>query len=67
MKKKILILALILMYQIPATAKTHHVVQGDSMWKIAVKYEVGLSELKQNNSHIHDYTLIYPGDIINIP
>ena len=67
MKKKILIFALILMYQIPATAKTHHVVQGDSMWKIAVKYEVGLSELKQNNPHIHDYTLIYPGDIINIP
>lgn len=67
MKKKILIFALILMYQIPATAKTHKVIQGDSMWKIAVKYEVGLSELKESNPHIHDYTLIYPGDIINIP
>ena len=54
MKKKILILALTLIYPIPAMAKTHHVVQGDSMWKIAVKYEVGLSELKQKNSHNHD-------------
>ena len=47
--------------------KTHTVVKGDSMWKIAVKYQVGLSELKSANTHIKNPALIYPGQIINIP
>lgn len=46
---------------------THTVVKGDSLWKIAVKYEVGLSEIKAANTHIKNYNLIYPGDKINIP
>lgn len=45
----------------------HRVVPGDSMWKIAVKYEVGLSEIKAVNSFIVNPDLIYPGQIINIP
>ncbi len=49
-------------------ANTVHTVQkGDSMWKIAVKYEVGLSEIKNANPHIADPELIYPGQKINIP
>lgn len=50
-----------------AVAKTHTVVKGDSMWKIAVKYQVGLSELKSANTHIKNPALIYPGQIITIP
>ena len=46
---------------------THKVVSGDSMWKIAVKYEVGLSEIKSANPHIANPDLIYPGQILNIP
>ena len=46
---------------------THTVVKGDSLWKIAVKYEVGLSEIKSANPEIENYSLIYPGDVINIP
>ncbi|MBR5236726.1 MAG: SafA/ExsA family spore coat assembly protein [Clostridia bacterium] len=46
---------------------THKVVSGDSMWKIAVKYEVGLSEIKNANPHIANPDLIYPGQILNIP
>ena len=46
---------------------THKVVSGDSMWKIAVKYQVGLSEIKNANPHISNPDLIYPGQIINIP
>ena len=46
---------------------THTVVSGDSMWKIAVKYEVGLSELTEANPKISNPALIYPGQIINIP
>ena len=50
-----------------ASFATHTVVSGDSMWKIAVKYEVGLSEIKSANPHIKNPELIYPGQIINIP
>lgn len=50
-----------------AASKTHTVVKGDSMWKIAVKYQVGLSELKNANPQIKNPALIYPGQIITIP
>ena len=66
MKKTVILLAIIAL-QTTAAAKTHTVVPGDSMWKIATKYEVGLSELKSENPQIKDYTLIYPGQKINIP
>ena len=46
---------------------THTVVQGESMWKIAVKYQVGLSEIKEANPHIINPEMIYPGDVITIP
>ncbi|MBE6605428.1 MAG: SafA/ExsA family spore coat assembly protein [Ruminococcaceae bacterium] len=46
---------------------THTVVRGDTMWKIAVKYEVGLSEIKSVNTHIANPNLIYPGQVLNIP
>ncbi len=52
---------------IMASAATHTVVSGDSMWKIAVKYQVGLSEIKSANPHIANPELIYPGQVINIP
>lgn len=48
-------------------ATTHKVVRGDTMWKIAVKYEVGLSEIKSANPQIANPNLIYPGQILNIP
>lgn len=50
-----------------ASAATHTVVSGDSMWKIAVKYEVGLSEIISANPQISNPALIYPGQKINIP
>lgn len=46
---------------------THMVVPGDSMWKIAVKYQVGLSEIKAANKHISNPDLIYPGQVLKIP
>ena len=53
---------------IPASAAmTHTVVPGDSMWKIAVKYQVGLSEIKSANPQIKNPDLIYPGQILSIP
>ena len=61
------ILILALAYPVSASAVTHTVVKGDSMWKIAVKYQVGLSELKNANPQIQNPALIYPGQKINIP
>ena len=48
-------------------ATTHTVVKGDTMWKIAVKHQVGLSEIINENSHISNPALIYPGQVITIP
>lgn len=52
---------------VSAANLTHTVVKGDTMWKIAVKYEVGLSEIKSANTHIKNPDLIYPGDKLYIP
>ena len=49
------------------SAAAHTVVPGDSLWKIAQKYEVGLSEIKSANPQISNFDLIYPGQIIQIP
>ncbi len=62
-----IMLIVILSVSVSATSVTHTVVKGDSLWKIAVKYEVGLSEIKSANPQISNYDLIYPGQKINIP
>lgn len=74
MAKKLLSLALAAAVLAPALVSSasaaslsHTVVPGDSLWKIAVKYEVGLSELKNANPQISNYDLIYPGQSISIP
>lgn len=72
MKKRILIPLLALNFltashQVLAKDVTHTVVSGDSMWKIAVRYQVGLDEIIAYNSEIKDPALIYPGDKIKIP
>ncbi len=48
-------------------ATTHTVQSGDTMWKIAVKYQVGVSELIAANSTVKNADLIYPGQKITIP
>ena len=71
--KKLLRMALsaLLIVQVLVThvsaATTHTVVSGECMWKIATKYQVGLSEIKTANPQIINYDLIYPGQVINIP
>ena len=56
------------LFTFKANAATKHtVVSGDTMWKIAVRYEVGLSEIKAENTHIKNPDLIYPGQVLNIP
>lgn len=49
-------------------APTSYKVQwGDSLWKIAVKYEIGLAELIKANPHIKNPAFIYVGQTITIP
>lgn len=57
----------ILLSSVASAEVSHTVKSGDTMWKIAVKYQVGLSEIINENPHISNPALIYPGDIIKIP
>ena len=43
------------------------VVKGDSMWKIATRYQVGVDEIILANPQIKNPSLIYPGQILTIP
>lgn len=69
MKKKILIIFLIAMIiTVPVFAQSLYTVKsGDSLWKIAVKYQIGLSEIIAANPQIKNPALIYPSQKITIP
>ncbi|UFT97718.1 SafA/ExsA family spore coat assembly protein [Radiobacillus kanasensis] len=69
--KKILLTALFIFFlAVPLTvsaADKYTVQPGDSMWKIAVKYQIGLSEIIQANPQVKNPSLIYPNQVLNIP
>ena len=69
MLKKLLGL-LIVLVSIPTLAfaqtDTYTVQKGDSLWKIAVKYQIGFQEILNANP-LPDHNLIYPGQKIIIP
>ncbi|MBS4538451.1 SafA/ExsA family spore coat assembly protein [Clostridium sp. D2Q-11] len=71
MKKRIFILciAVLLLVSLPVFAMqdTYTVKSGDSMWKIAVRYRIGLSEIINANTQIKNPSLIYPGQKLTIP
>jgi len=72
MKKiKILIMAFILTISFQSAAFAapiaYTVKTGDSLWKIAVKYQIGLSEIIAANTQISNPSLIMPGQKISIP
>ena len=52
---------------VSAAALTHTVSKGDTMWKLAVKYQVGTSEIIEANPQISNPNLIYPGQVLTIP
>lgn len=41
--------------------------KGDSLWKIAVRYQVGISEIIAANPQFKNPDLIYPGDKVYVP
>ncbi len=69
MKKKILLVLIILSVCIvEVSAQTTYTVKsGDSIWKIAVKYETGVSEILAKNPQVKNPSLIYPGQKLTIP
>lgn len=72
MKKLIVLCAavcLLFATAVPASAASvsHTVVKGDTMWKLAVKYQVGTQEIIDANPQISNPNLIYPGQVLNIP
>lgn len=70
MKKKIFAISLFLLLTTTAAFAqpgTYTVQPGDSMWRIAVKYQIGVSEIIKANPQISNPNMIYPGQKINIP
>lgn len=70
MKKRIsLILLFVSMFSVNtfAQSQTYTVKSGDTMWKIASKYQVGTSEIIAANPQIKNPDLIYPGQKLTIP
>jgi uncharacterized YkwD family protein/spore coat assembly protein SafA len=46
---------------------TYTVAAGDTLWKIAIRYEIGLRELIAANPQLKNPALLYVGQKINIP
>ena len=57
----------VLTNQAAAAGLTHTVARGDTLWKIASRYQVGTSELIQANPQLSDPDRIYPGQVLSIP
>lgn len=46
---------------------TYTVQPGDTMWRIAEKYQVGISEIIAKNPQVSNPSMIYPGQRLTIP
>ncbi|MDH7478778.1 MAG: CAP domain-containing protein [Syntrophomonadaceae bacterium] len=54
--------------QLPALgATTYTVVAGDTLWKISVRYQVGIDEILQANPQIKNPDWIYVGQVLQLP
>ncbi len=50
-----------------AAGDIYTVQKGDSLWKIAVRYQIGLDEIIAANPQFKDPNLIYPGQKVTVP
>jgi uncharacterized YkwD family protein/spore coat assembly protein SafA len=67
-KRAFLILLFVMLFSASVFAQSTYTVQrGDSIWKIAVKHQVGMSEIIAANPQIKNPSLIYPGQKLTIP
>ena len=69
--KKIVIIAALFLMMLPSFASAandvHIVQKNDSLWKIAVKYQIGVKEIIDANPQFKNPDLIYPNQKVNIP
>lgn len=61
------LIVFLISFTVFAESTTYTVQPGDSMWKIAVRYQVGISEIISLNPQIKNPSLIYPGQKVQIP
>lgn len=70
-KRFIALFLILVMVVLPVSAfaqgGTYTVKSGDTMWKIAVRYQIGISELIQANPQLKNPSMIYVGQKISIP
>ena len=66
LKKSIVLFFSMMMFALPASAATYTVKSGDTLWKIASKNQIGLSELIALNPTLKNPDMIYVGDKITI-
>lgn len=55
------------LHSVAAAAGSHTVQPGDTLWKIASNYQIGLSELIAANPQIANPNWIYPNQVISLP
>ncbi len=71
MKKKLIAFLVVLCLTMPIMQifadTTYTIRSGDTMWKIATKYQVGISEIIAKNPQIKNPSMIYPGQTLTIP
>jgi uncharacterized YkwD family protein/spore coat assembly protein SafA len=70
--KKIMITVLMMLMILPSITSaqgmdTYIVQKGDSLWKIAVKYQIGVKEIINANPQFKNPDLIYPNQKVNVP
>lgn len=66
-KSAISVFAAAMLLPMCVSAGSHTVLYGDTMWKIAVRYRMGVSEIIGANPQIKNPDLIYPGQKIEVP
>ena len=69
MKKRVfLVLLFVMLFSAQTFAQSTYIVRsGDTLWKIASRNQVGVSELISANPQIKNPALIYPGQKVTIP
>jgi uncharacterized YkwD family protein/spore coat assembly protein SafA len=69
LKSTIAVCVITIIFTISAVAQSaiYTVKSGDTMWKIASRYQIGVTELIQANKQIKNPALIAPGQKLSIP
>lgn len=66
-KKLLSAVALFMLLPMGTPAATYTVMRGDTLWKIAVRYQTGIMEILNANKNFKNPDLIYPGQKVEIP